>query len=377
MSTSHEGARKRLPAKPSVENLKKQAKALAKDQPSLSLQQAQHQLAKSYGYTNWDELLAEATATRESPLHPETIKAFVGAFGGDIQIVRKMLDVEPRLVKSELDGYSMLSYAAENGSARVIQLLMERGANPNAYWTGTLHSPLSWAVTCDRPEAYRSLVKGGAKVDLFCAAGMGILDCVKNFFDEHGAVKPGASITGSSRQKADGAAISALSSEPVEIISDALYIACRTGKVDVGIYLLERGANPGFPAYMGATCFHWAYFGGGAPRLVQAMLAHGGDPKSIYAERRCTPRGFGILVASGWGWAYYMNRILDVDASLANLSEGGSTPLHEAARNGHVQAVKILLARGADSASVDAEGVTALKRALEGDHDAVARLLQL
>jgi predicted enzyme related to lactoylglutathione lyase len=64
MSTPRESARKRLPAKPSIENLKKQAKKLAKDQPTLSLQQAQHQLAKSYGFPNWDELLVEATTLK-------------------------------------------------------------------------------------------------------------------------------------------------------------------------------------------------------------------------------------------------------------------------------------------------------------------------
>jgi ankyrin repeat protein len=304
------------------------------------------------------------------------IKTFVAAMDGDIRNVQKMLDEQPRLVHCVLDGYSILSYAAENNRADVIQLLIERGANPNVYWAATLHSPLSWAVTCDRPEAYRALVKGGAKVDLFCAAGMGMLDRVKTFFDEQGAIKLGASITGSSRRRSDGTAISAVSSDPVEIISDALYIACRTGKVDVALYLLERGAHPGFQAYMGATCFHWAYFGGGEPRLIQALLSHGGDPKSIYAERRCTPRAFGILVASGWGWLYYIKRILEVDPSLANLAEGGSTPLHEAARNGHVEAVKILLAQGADRASVDADGKTALERAVESKREAVAKLFE-
>ena len=47
---------KRLPVNPSLENLKKQAKRLAKARPELSLQQAQHQLAVEYGSANWTEL---------------------------------------------------------------------------------------------------------------------------------------------------------------------------------------------------------------------------------------------------------------------------------------------------------------------------------
>ncbi len=66
MSASHQGSPKRLPANPSVENLKKQAKLLARSRPALSLQQAQHQLAKSYGCTNWAALLLQVAALQES-----------------------------------------------------------------------------------------------------------------------------------------------------------------------------------------------------------------------------------------------------------------------------------------------------------------------
>ncbi len=73
MSTPRESARKRLPANPSVENLKKQAKRLAKDQPSLSLQQAQHKLAKSYGFAHWDEMLIEAAKLKVRTAGPEVV----------------------------------------------------------------------------------------------------------------------------------------------------------------------------------------------------------------------------------------------------------------------------------------------------------------
>ena len=57
MSKPHRnGAHKRLPVNPSIENLKKQAKRLAKEHPDLSLQQAQHRLAVQYACKNWDEL---------------------------------------------------------------------------------------------------------------------------------------------------------------------------------------------------------------------------------------------------------------------------------------------------------------------------------
>ena len=55
MTTPH-GPRKRLPNNPSEENLRKQAKQLAKDE-GLQLAAAQRRLAIEYGYKNWAELM--------------------------------------------------------------------------------------------------------------------------------------------------------------------------------------------------------------------------------------------------------------------------------------------------------------------------------
>lgn len=58
--------RKRLPENPSAENLRKQAKQLAKDE-TVQLAAAQRRLANEYGYRNWAELM-RAVATRFVPL---------------------------------------------------------------------------------------------------------------------------------------------------------------------------------------------------------------------------------------------------------------------------------------------------------------------
>lgn len=60
--------RKRLPASPSEENLRKQAKQLAKDK-GLQLAAAQRQLANEYGHRNWAELM-RAVASRFVPVVP-------------------------------------------------------------------------------------------------------------------------------------------------------------------------------------------------------------------------------------------------------------------------------------------------------------------
>jgi Lon protease-like protein len=67
MSAS-QGPRKRLPENPSEENLRKQAKQLAKE-AGLQLAAAQRRLAIEYGYRNWAALM-RAVASRFVPLIP-------------------------------------------------------------------------------------------------------------------------------------------------------------------------------------------------------------------------------------------------------------------------------------------------------------------
>ncbi len=66
--TTPNGPRKRLPEHPSEENLRKQAKQLAKKE-GLQLAAAQRRLAIEYGYGNWAELM-RAVASRFVPVVP-------------------------------------------------------------------------------------------------------------------------------------------------------------------------------------------------------------------------------------------------------------------------------------------------------------------
>ncbi len=66
--TTPQGPRKRLPNNPSEENLRKQAKRLAKEE-GLQLAGAQRRLAIEYGYRNWAELM-RAVSSPFVPLVP-------------------------------------------------------------------------------------------------------------------------------------------------------------------------------------------------------------------------------------------------------------------------------------------------------------------
>lgn len=62
----------------------------------------------------------------------------------------------------------------------------------------------------------------------------------------------------------------------------------------------------------------------------------------------------------------------DVNAT----DERGSTPLLEAARYGHDDIARILIAAGADLNVKDNDGKTALMLAVQGNHDEVVRVLK-
>jgi ankyrin repeat protein len=62
----------------------------------------------------------------------------------------------------------------------------------------------------------------------------------------------------------------------------------------------------------------------------------------------------------------------DVNAT----NERGSTPLLEAARYGHEDICRVLIAAGADVKAKDRDGKTALMLAVQGDHDQVVRVLK-
>ena len=56
--------------------------------------------------------------------------------------------------------------------------------------------------------------------------------------------------------------------------------------------------------------------------------------------------------------------------------ERGSTPLLEAARYGHDDITRVLIAAGADVKAKDNDGKTALMLAIQGNHDEVVRVLK-
>jgi ankyrin repeat protein len=121
-----------LPARPSKEHLRKQAKRLARDK-ALGLAEAQHQLAVAYGARTWAELMRRVDAVRgeEAGLSPLAAAARMG----DLAAVRRMIaeghrpDGDDATVGTPL-WQACASDASPDARIAIADALLSAGANP-------------------------------------------------------------------------------------------------------------------------------------------------------------------------------------------------------------------------------------------------------
>jgi cytohesin len=354
-----------FPERPDLDWYKKSAKKRLDEwrvqRPEAKLAEAQLAVAREHGCTSWRKLKDRVDQFTDLP------KLFEAIVQNDRALIRTLLTAKPGLTRlPSVDGQTAIHVAAEANNAEAIEILLRNRADPRAYFGNSGHNALSWSLTVGAEQAARALVGSGFKPDFFCAAGLGDVQRVRAFFDASGTLKPKASRTGSSRW-IDGVRQSVPPPTDRECVSDALYFASRNGQPAAVQQLLTRNPDLAFRAFLGGTALHWAYYSG-SREVVDLLLQAGADPTLRDDEYKATPRAFGICVTSSWGFPVVFARVLRMDPTAVNIQEGRGTPLHEAARAGHVRIVQALLAAGANPATQDAEGRTALDLARAGQH---------
>jgi ankyrin repeat protein len=166
MSTSP-SARKRLPVKPSQENLKKQAKRRAK-LDAIQLAESQHRLAGEYGCRNWAELMHVV----ETMLRGSDQVAYVkyemealpkAANRSDIETVRAIL-ASGEFTQHDLDLALARSVLAFDTRADIARLLVEHGADPDGQY-GSDYGPIVFVTgECLDPDGLQFLIDHGADV---------------------------------------------------------------------------------------------------------------------------------------------------------------------------------------------------------------------
>jgi ankyrin repeat protein len=154
-----------------------------------------------------------------------------------------------------------------------------------------------------------------------------------------------------------------------------LIIACTYGYSPIALRLIEQRANVHAKNELGASCLHYAAVEGMldvVDKLLEVVTSEGvagdtvkfvncGDAKvynrylDAYSQR--TP----LASASESNFTEVVTRLLSAGARIEDVAaDDGRTPLWLACRHSKLDAVRVLLQKGADVNTKDAQGVSAL-----------------
>ena len=360
-----------LPARPSLEQLKKQAKELirayrAGDEAALprmrahkasiseprgtrpaTLTDAQFVLAREHGFESWPRLkwfivLTQRPADFHEPTWgSSTWEFFTAVYDGDRNRVRGMLDHEPWLARAEYAYLQCLHYAVKGGRIEMVRLLLEAGANPLAEgWSGKPlgdDTPLARARDRELPEIVRALEEAAAKplkeVPPKPEAPM----------DSQGELEVTMSRCG---HRGDTSGALALLEQHPDLAYAGLYEAVHQGHTKLARILLEHGADPTRP---------WRWSCWLTPLMHSLRYARPNYEMALllmnYGVTANDANGMGMTtlhILVGMGTTEAASWLLDRGADINRRDhEFESTPLAWAARVGRREMVELLLSRGA------------------------------
>jgi RNA polymerase sigma factor (sigma-70 family) len=195
--------------------------------------------------------------------------------GGDATRVRVLLELDPELSRAHAEyDKTGLHWAAEKDRAEIAKVLIDAGADLQAL-TNWGMTPLEWAANMGQRAVGTVLIQRGMVPNLFSAAGLGLLEEVRGFFDDAGGLKPGAELV--QTDALDGQHVHSTRPEDQgAAISLAEYVAARNGHTECVRVLLEHGADIDYRGFFGGTGLHWACINGHI-ETVRFLLARGAN----------------------------------------------------------------------------------------------------
>jgi len=262
-------------------------------------------------------------------------------------LASKLLEAGANPTAARWDGETALMIAASAGSVEIVNLLIARGANVNAVESRKGQSAIMWAAAEGHPTVVKSLIAHGADVRTASRRGFTALVFAASKNDSQSAE-----------------ALLDAGADPNYALPDGvkvLNVAASFRSVAVATLLVDRGANPNVPDREGNTPLHLAARSGDLA-LVQELIANGANPDAPTVP---TPAPDRASAGAGGGGAF-------------RFIAGEQTPLMFAAKAGHVEVMRALVAAGADANVKAQDGTTVLTAAAGSGHlDAVQYAYEL
>jgi ankyrin repeat protein len=321
--------------------------------------------AREHGFETWDDLTNRVNLLASNPATPATepfMAAFAALQSGDATGFEASLRTNPRLSSERgTNGNTLLNLAVSfagkadwKGGVSPIEALLAAGSDVNdgndRGWT-----PLHAAAYANRPEIASLLIERGAALDaeahgaggtplivalfwghrevadllgrhsvapnnLRVAAGLGISELVKACFSGERNLTPESGAARGFYRPHSGFPDWQPSTDPQEVLDEALVWACKSNRVSVLERLVQAGARLDADPYRG-TPLIWAA-ACNRTEAAACLLNYGAH--------------------------------INQKGTFGGLTHGqGITALHIAAQYGHMPIVKLLVERGADRSIKD------------------------
>ena len=338
-----------------------------------TLQDIQYVIAFEYGFQTWAALRVHV----ESPsIDVDLAAASDTVTASDADALDRLLSSDPDLIhrRQSEEGNTLLHTAASHASVEILRRLIDAGADLNAH-AGEGWTPLHNAAGVNRVEIVAVLLAAGADAELEAcgsggtplvhalfhghrdaaqalarhsltplnlrvAAGLGRMDLLSGFFDGT-ALRPEAGNDRGFYRHHDEYPPWSPSTDPQEILDEALVYASQNQQHEAVLFLLDHGAHvSGTPYY--ASALHWAAYNGDE-KMVDLLLRHGADPAVRDGMHGGTPRNW-----AGYGSRSDLASRLGVPDGADVVDPANPVTMFELVEQGRLQQIEDRIAAGAD-----------------------------